>query len=175
MNARVPRPPVSSTPAAQRPAAQEPQRARLAPPELRLSLQQPDGRHRSLLPRHAVARWIRAALLAPAELTVRVVDEEEGQRLNREFRGRDYATNVLTFDYARKPVVVADLVLCAPVLEREAHQAGVPLRAHYAHLVVHGTLHAQGFDHERAAQARRMESRESAVLQSLGFDDPYGR
>ena len=175
MNARAPRPPVSRALAAQRAAEPDLRRARLVRPELRLSLQQPDGRHRSLLPRHAVARWIRAALLAPAELTVRVVDEEEGQRLNREFRGRDYATNVLTFDYAREPVVVADLVLCAPVLEREAQQANVTLQAHYAHLLVHGTLHAQGFDHERTAQARRMESRESAVLQSLGFDDPYGR
>ncbi len=114
-------------------------------------------------------------MLAPAELTVRVVDEEEGRRLNLEFRGRDYATNVLTFDYAQEPVVLADLVLCAPVVEREAHQARVPLQAHYAHLVVHGALHAQGFDHVRAAQARRMESRESAILQGLGFDDPYGR
>lgn len=142
---------------------------------LRLSVQQPDARLRALLPRHTVARWVRAALDAPAELALRIVDEDEGRRLNREFRGRDYATNVLTFDYAREPVVVADIVLCAPVLEREAQEAGIALVAHCAHLVVHGVLHAQGFDHARAAQARVMEARESALLQALGFADPYAR
>ena len=145
------------------------------PAPLRLSLQQPDGRLRALLPRHVVARWVRAAVEGPAEIAVRVVDEEEGRRLNREFRGRDYATNVLTFDYAPEPVVVADIVLCAPVLEREAEEAGVTVFAHCAHLVVHGVLHARGFDHERAAQARVMEARESALLQALGFADPYAR
>jgi probable rRNA maturation factor len=143
--------------------------------DLRLSLQQPDARLRALLPRHAVARWVRVALEGPAEIAVRIVGEDEGRRLNREFRGRDYATNVLTFDYARDPVVVADLVLCAPVLEREARESGVALVAHCAHLVVHGVLHARGFDHERAAQARVMEARESALLQALGFADPYAR
>jgi probable rRNA maturation factor len=122
-----------------------------------------------------VRRWVRAALEGPAQIAVRVVGEEEGRRLNREFRSRDYATNVLTFDYAREPVVVADVVLCAPVLEREAREAGVPVAAHCAHLVVHGVLHARGFDHERAAQARVMESLESALLRALGFDDPYAR
>ena len=146
-----------------------------ARPALRLSLQQPDGQLRAMLPRHAVMRWVRAALDAPAEITVRVVGEDEGRRLNREFRGRDYATNVLTFDYAREPVVVADIVLCAPVLEREAREAGIPLGAHCAHLLVHGVLHAQGFDHERAAQARVMEALESALLRGLGFADPYAR
>jgi probable rRNA maturation factor len=144
-------------------------------PVLQLSLQQPDGSLRALLPRHVVGRWVRAALEGPAQIAVRVVGEEEGRRLNREFRGRDYATNVLTFDYAREPVVVADVVLCAPVLEREAREAGVPVPAHCAHLVVHGVLHARGFDHERAAQARVMESLESALLRALGFDDPYAR
>ena len=144
-------------------------------PELQLSLQQPDGRLRALLPRHVVARWVRAALEGPAQIAVRVVGEEEGRRLNREFRGRDYATNVLTFDYARAPVVVADVVLCAAVLEREARQARLPLQAHCAHLVVHGVLHARGFDHQRPAQARLMEGRESALLRALGFSDPYAR
>ena len=144
-------------------------------PSLRLSLQQPEGHLRAVLPRHAVARWVRAALEAPGEIAVRVVGEDEGRRLNREFRGRDYATNVLTFDYARDPVVVADIVLCAPVLEREARESGVVLGAHCAHLIVHGVLHAQGFDHERAAQARVMEARESALMRALGFADPYAR
>jgi probable rRNA maturation factor len=146
-----------------------------ASPDLQLSLQQPDGRLRALLPRHVVARWVRAALDGPAQIAVRIVGEEEGRRLNLEFRGRDYATNVLTFDYAREPLVVADLVLCAPVLEREARESGVALVAHCAHLVVHGVLHARGFDHERAAQARVMEARESILLRALGFEDPYAR
>ena len=146
-----------------------------APADLRLSLQQPDGRLRPLLARRKVARWVCAALEGPAEIAIRIVDEHEGRRLNREFRGRDYATNVLTFDYAREPVVVADLVLCAPVLEREAQESGVSLVAHCAHLVLHGVLHARGFDHQRAAQARVMEARESALLRALGFPDPYAR
>lgn len=152
--------------------------------QLQLSLQFADPAHRALLPRHRVARWIRAALEASAEITVRVVDAEEGRALNRDFRGRDYATNVLTFAYGdgaagarkkaqREPVVVADLVLCAPVLAREAGDLGVTLEAHYAHLLVHGTLHAQGWDHEDEADAKRMEARESALLAGLGFADPY--
>jgi probable rRNA maturation factor len=144
-------------------------------PSLQLSLQMPDGRHRDLLARHRVARWIRAALELPGEIAVRIVDEEEGRRLNREFRGKDYATNVLTFNYAYEPVVAADLVLCAPVVEREAQAAGITVEAHYAHLLVHGTLHAQGHDHETEAEARAMEGRESELLPRLGFADPWGR
>jgi probable rRNA maturation factor len=141
--------------------------------DLSLSLQQPDARHRHVLVRHKVARWIRAALDAPAEITVRIVDEAEGRALNRDFRARGYATNVLTFDYERKPVVVADLVVCAPVVAREAHEQRRTLEAHYAHLLVHGALHAQGWDHVRAADARAMQARETEVLATLGFADPY--
>jgi probable rRNA maturation factor len=105
---------------------------------------------------------------------VRIVSAEEGQRLNREFRGKDYATNVLTFDYAQDPVVMADLVLCAPVVAREALEQGKPLAAHYAHLLVHGTLHAQGWDHETGDEdAEAMEARESEILARLGFPNPY--
>ena len=130
--------------------------------------------HRAALPRAQVMRWLRAALERPTEMTVRVVDHDEGQTLNRDYRHKDYATNVLTFDYATEPVVLADLVLCAPVVAREAHEQGKPLQAHYAHLVVHGALHAQGWDHERsAAQARTMEAREIAILSDLGFPSPY--
>jgi len=146
---------------------------RPARPELQLSLQFADRRHRDLLPRHRVARWIRCALAQPAQITVRIVDEAEGRALNRDYRRKDYATNVLTFDYARTPTVLADLVLCAPVVEREAAEQGKTLADHYAHLLVHGTLHAQGWDHERAAEARRMEARESALLTALGLPDPY--
>ena len=144
-------------------------------PSLALSLQFADARHRAQLPRHRVARWVRAALQSDAQIAVRIVDAEEGRELNRTWRGKDYATNVLTFDYQREPLVVADLVLCAPVLEAEAKAAGIAVQAHYAHLLVHGTLHAQGYDHLRAAEARRMERRESELLAALGFADPYSR
>jgi probable rRNA maturation factor len=140
---------------------------------LTLSLQFADATHRGLLPRHSVARWLRAALETPAVLTVRIVAEAEGRALNRDWRGKDYATNVLTFDYERTPQVMADLVLCAPVVEREAAAEQRALQAHYAHLLVHGALHAQGYDHEDAADAERMEARESALLLALGFADPY--
>ena len=148
---------------------------RPAAPRLALALQFADAGERALLPRHRIARWIRAALERPPEIAVRIVGAEEGQALNRAYRGKDYATNVLTFDYARTPVVAADLVLCAPVLRREARELGVALEAHYAHLLVHGTLHAQGYDHEDAAEARAMEARESALMCALGFADPYAK
>jgi len=144
-------------------------------PALKLSLQFADATHRDRLPRHRVRRWIRAALQRPAEIAVRVVGREEGRTLNRSFRGKDYATNVLTFAYQSDPVVVADLVLSAPVLAQEAKRRRVELTSHYAHLLVHGTLHAQGYDHERVADAQAMEAEESRVMLALGFDDPYAR
>ena len=148
-------------------------------PALSLSLQfarDPVARaHRDQLPRHQVVRWIRAALQREGELTVRVVGADEGLQLNRDYRSGDHATNVLTFDYAHEPVVCADLVLCAPVIEAEALELGISLEAHYAHLLVHGTLHAQGFDHERDEDAVLMEARETEVLRALGCADPYAR
>jgi len=143
--------------------------------ELSLSLQFADPRHRALLPRHKVQRWIRAALELPGEITVRIVGAEEGQALNRGFRSKDYATNVLTFDYSHEPVVTADLVICAEVVEREAQEAGIEIADHYAHMLVHGTLHAQGYDHEEDDEAECMEARESEILMALGFADPYKR
>ena len=146
----------------------------MARPELSLSLQFADATHRPVLPRHAVARFVRAALERPAAIAVRIVDAEEGRALNRDYRHKDYATNVLTFDYVREPQVEADLVLCAPVVAREAAEQGITLLAHYAHLLVHGTLHAQGYDHEDdGPQAAEMEARETEILARLGFDDPY--
>jgi probable rRNA maturation factor len=145
----------------------------MARPALTLSLQFADPSHRPHLPRHKVARWIRAALEHPAEITVRIVGAEEGRALNRDYRGRDYATNVLTFDYSREPVVSADLILCAPVVAEEARRQKLPLEAHYAHLLVHGSLHAQGYDHEADEDAQAMESRETEIVTGLGFGDPY--
>lgn len=130
--------------------------------------------HRAALPRHKVARWIRHALQSDAEITVRIVDAEEGQALNRDYRHKDYATNVLTFDYETEPLVMADLVLCAPVVAREAREQGKTLQAHYAHLLVHGALHAQGWDHETSEEdAQVMELREVEILTRLGFKNPY--
>jgi probable rRNA maturation factor len=142
-------------------------------PTLSLSLQFADKRHRDTLPRHKVARWIKAALESDAEIAVRLVDAEEGQALNRDFRKKDYATNVLTFDYAQEPVVMADLILCAPVIEQEAAEQGKTLEAHYAHMLVHGTLHAQGWDHIKKKEAEAMEALEREILAKLGFADPY--
>ena len=142
-------------------------------PELSLSLQFADASHRAELPRHKVARWVRAALESPGEITVRIVGAVEAQALNRAYRAKDYATNVLTFDYAHAPVVSADLVLCAPVIAHEAAELGITLQAHYAHMLVHGTLHARGFDHEDDQEARVMEARETTLMRTLGFADPY--
>jgi probable rRNA maturation factor len=149
-------------------------------PRLALSLQfgrlpqSEAARHRAALPRAAVARWMRMALQRDATMTVRIVGEDEGRALNLAYRRKDYATNVLTFDYAREPEVMADLVLCAPVVAREAREQGKPLAAHYAHLLLHGTLHAQGYDHETdEADALEMEAAEVLLLGALGLPDPY--
>jgi probable rRNA maturation factor len=147
-------------------------------PSLRLSLQfgasEQAARHRAALPRHAVSRTLRHALQCNAEITVRIVDEAEGRSLNRSYRGKDYATNILTFGYAGPPHLAADLLLCAPVVAREAREQGKTLARHYAHLLVHGTLHAQGWDHEQdEQQAQAMEARETDILRRLGWPAPY--
>jgi probable rRNA maturation factor len=130
--------------------------------------------HRAALSRAKVVRWVGHALARPGELAVRIVGEVEGRTLNRQYRGKDYATNVLTFDYTREPVVAADLVLCGPVVEREAREQGKSLEDHYAHLLVHGTLHAQGYDHETGERdALEMEALEILLLGALGFANPY--
>jgi probable rRNA maturation factor len=123
--------------------------------------------------RTTLQRWVAAALGRGAEITLRFVGVAEGRRLNRAYRDKDYATNVLTFDYAHAPVVRADIVLCVPVVRREARERRKPFREHLAHLVVHGVLHAQGLEHDSATGARAMEAREVAILARLGFGDPY--
>jgi probable rRNA maturation factor len=119
----------------------------------------------------ALRKWARAAATR-GNVTVRYVGEAEGRRLNREFRGRDYATNVLSFPYERSPLA-GDIVICAPVVAREARAQGKDLTAHHAHLLVHGLLHLQGFDHEKSSDAATMERRERRILANLGFGDPY--
>ncbi|GAA4013372.1 rRNA maturation RNase YbeY [Actimicrobium antarcticum] len=144
--------------------------------KLSLAVQYPDARLATLITRPLLRRWVQAALFAPAELTIRFVDAEEGRTLNREYRSKDYATNVLTFAYSEdesEDVTRADLILCTDVLETEAAAQGKPLLAHAAHLVVHGVMHAQGYDHETDVEADEMEALEIEVLGKLGFGNPY--
>jgi probable rRNA maturation factor len=147
--------------------------------KLSLTVQYPDPRLETLATRAKVRRWVQAALLGPAELNVRFVDAAEGQALNREYRKRDYATNVLTFAYNEgeelgpEEPVQADIILCTDVLQREADEQKKTVEEHTAHLVVHGVLHAQGYDHEHEEEAGEMEGLERDILEALGFPNPY--
>lgn len=118
-------------------------------------------------------KWVKSALPIDAEVTLRIVDEEEGRMLNRTYRVKDYATNVLTFPLEEEPVLMGDIILCAPVVAEEAQAQQKSLEAHYAHLTIHGVLHLQGYEHEDDAQAEFMESMETQTLQRLGYADPY--
>ena len=118
-------------------------------------------------------RWVKAALMQEAEIVLRIVDEAEGCELNHQFRDKDYATNVLTFVYDDTQPLTGDIVLCAPVVSKEAQQQHKNLIAHYAHLTVHGILHLQGYDHIEEAEAVVMEQLETQILARLGYDDPY--
>ena len=146
--------------------------ARRKAPALSLSVQYASN-DPDLPSRPQIRRWVRAALLADAVVTVRFTGAIEGRALNAEYRGKDYATNVLTFVYDDEHPRAGDVVLCAPVVRREAAEQGKALADHHAHLVVHGMLHLQGFDHERHADAVVMEARETAILATLGLPDPY--
>ena len=145
----------------------------------RLNLSVQYACHKAQLPsRPQIRAWVRAALdvdgVRGGQITVRLVDAEEGLALNRDYRGKDYATNVLSFPYYVEPIVCGDLVLCAPVVAREAAEQGKSAEAHFAHLIVHGMLHLRGDDHEAGKkQARAMEDRERAILAALGYADPY--
>jgi probable rRNA maturation factor len=147
--------------------------------KLALSVQYPDARLQESVTRAKVRRWVQAALLGPAELTVRFVDAAEGRVLNRDYRAKDYATNVLTFAYnegdeiAEDEPTRADIVLCTDVLETEATEQEKTVEEHTAHLVVHGVLHAQGYDHDNDAEAAEMEQLERDILAALGYPDPY--
>lgn len=130
---------------------------------------------RNLPERAQLRKWVRAALEHDARITVRIVGGAEGKSLNRHFRGKGGPTNVLTFVYRDAPPYEGDLALCAPVVTQEARAQRKSVAAHYAHLVVHGTLHLQGYDHEAVHDAGVMEARESQILTKLGYPDPYGR
>ncbi len=148
-------------------------------PKLTLSVQHADKRLADILKRADIRHWVQAAQFAPAEFTFRFVGEDEGRALNRDYRGKDYATNVLTFAYADgeevsdDDVVQADIVLCVDVLLKEAAESKIPVEQHAAHLIVHGVLHAQGYDHEDDAEAAEMEGLETEILAGLGMPDPY--
>ena len=118
-------------------------------------------------------RWARAALVGGGEIAIRLVDAEEGRELNKEYRGKDYATNVLSFPYEIEPVVMGDLVICPEVVAREAAEQNKALEAHYAHMTVHGMLHLQGWDHEEDDEAQEMENEEREILAARGYPDPY--
>lgn len=118
-------------------------------------------------------KWALASLEQDAEVALRLVDEKEGRELNRDYRSKDYATNVLTFPLAEEPWLMGDIVLCPAVVEKEALEQGKPLEAHYAHLTVHGMLHLQGYDHEADEDAAVMESLETQILTGMGYADPY--
>jgi probable rRNA maturation factor len=141
-------------------------------PRLSLAIQIA-SRSTALPSRRQLRTWTLSALERDAEVTLRLVDEAEGRALNRDYRGKDYATNVLTFPLAESPRLMGDIVLCVPVVEREAIAQHKPLEAHYAHLVVHGLLHLQGYDHESEDEARVMEAKETQIVTDLGYADPY--
>jgi len=118
-------------------------------------------------------KWAKAALRVDTEVTIRIVDEAEGRELNRTYRGKDYATNVLTFPLTEEPYLMGDIIICAPVVAKEAQEQHKDLLAHYAHLTVHGILHLHGYDHETDAQAELMEGLETAIVTKLGYASPY--
>ena len=144
--------------------------------KLNLSVQYADERLKEVLTRPLLRKTIQAALFFPADLTLRIVDAEEGQILNRDYRGKDYATNVLTFAYTEDSdaeVTQADIILCTDVLEKEAKEQKKTVLEHAQHLVVHGVLHAQGYDHEDDEEAEEMEALEIEILEGLGIANPY--
>ena len=132
------------------------------------------GTRSTRLPARAqFGKWMRAALKQRARVTLRIVGEREARLLNRRYRKRDYATNVLAFVYSSRRPLEGDIAICAPVVTREARTRGISREAHYAHLTVHGMLHLQGHDHRRAREAERMEQLETCILKKLGYSDPY--
>lgn len=120
-----------------------------------------------------IRQWARATLASDARVTIRIVGQAEGRLLNNSYRNRDYATNVLTFVFRDAPPFEGDIALCAPVITHEARAQRKTVAAHYAHMVVHGLLHLQGYDHENKKDAAAMERRERTLLARFGYPDPY--
>jgi probable rRNA maturation factor len=141
-------------------------------PLLNISIQNASISHHLPTARQ-LRKWAKAAISVDTELTIRLVDAQEGLQLNSTYRGKDYATNVLTFPISEEPHLLGDIIICAPVVADEAKAQSKPLEAHYAHLTVHGVLHLQGFDHETEAQAELMEGLEITILAKLGYANPY--
>lgn len=141
-------------------------------PELSLSVQYAD-KPADVPVRGLFRVWVNATLESDAAVTIRIVDETEGRSLNRDYRGKDYATNVLTFVYEQIPLCMGDIVLCAPVVSREAEEQGKDVESHYAHMIIHGMLHLQGYDHEDEDDALAMEAVETHIMRRLGYTDPY--
>jgi len=142
------------------------------PPKLSLAVQYASDAQ-SIPTRAQFRRWIKAALQQDVQMTLRIVDEAEGRELNKTYRGKDYATNVLTFVYDDVGQLSGDIVICAPVVEKEAAAQHKDLPAHYAHLAIHAALHLQGYDHENETDAAEMEAMETALMLKLRYSDPY--
>jgi probable rRNA maturation factor len=141
-------------------------------PKLNLNIQFASDAH-SLPTKTQFQKWAKSALRVDTEVTIRIVDAEEGRQLNSMYRGKDYATNVLTFPLTETPYLMGDIIICAPVVEAEANAQAKSLEAHYAHLTVHGILHLHGYDHETEPQAELMEGLETAIVTKLGYPSPY--
>ncbi len=150
-----------------------------ADPELRLAVQFA-SQAANLPSRPQIRRWVAAALEQSAEITVRIVDADEAQALNTDYRKKNYVPNVLTFEYGEigldesgQAMLGGDVVICVPVVKREAREQNKPLKAHFAHMTIHGVLHLQGYDHIKPAEAEAMESRETAILKRFLIPNPY--
>lgn len=141
-------------------------------PKLDLTVQYASS-HLNLPVQRQFRKWAKATIRVDTEVTIRVVDEVEGRELNKTYRGKDYATNVLTFPLTEEPHLMGDIIICAPVVATEALAQNKPIEAHFAHLTVHGVLHLHGYDHEIEAQAELMESLETAIVTKLGYANPY--
>jgi probable rRNA maturation factor len=128
---------------------------------------------KNLPTRQQFRRWVKVALEQDVQMALRIVNEVEGRTLNQSYRGKDYATNVLTFVYEESSPLYGDVVICAPVVAREAREQGKDLLAHYAHLTLHAVLHLQGYDHEKKRDAEKMEARETALMLKLRYPAPY--
>jgi len=141
-------------------------------PELSLAVQYASTAQ-NLPTRAQLRRWVKAAVQRDAAMTLRIVDDAEGRELNKNYRGKDYATNVLTFVYGENEILTGDVVICAPIVEKEAHEQHKNLLAHYAHLAIHAALHLQGYDHENETDAAEMEALETRLMLKLRYPDPY--